>query len=299
MCRIGLHYGNGQGTADGVCDEQQLRLRGRQYIADISTLALSADTEPALSGLIAGDVHLWLCPEGVSPAVQLEQAADKAFSQREMHRYASIGHPARARQFLRSRLLLRGVLARYLDMSPQDVPLAETSNGKPHLIERALPLSFSLSHAGNAVILAVSTYPAIGVDLESVDRAESAYRISRHFFSPEEQRLLESISSGRCKLALSLWTLKESLAKAQDQTIWQGLSRNYFWVDGSRISVTGPSSPDGQIWKLVSGQFYENYVLSLAICGSRIPPHPKQQFTVFRCSPTETKEITFKPELMS
>ncbi len=262
-------------------------------------MALSEDTKPDLSGLIAGDAHLWLFPETASDVEQLEDAAFATLSPQETVRHASISHPVRARQFLRGRMLIRRVLARYLDVSPQGVPLAENLNGKPYLIENSPPLSFNLSHSNSAIILAVSMYPAIGIDLENLDRAESAYRISRHFFSPEEQRFLDSMGSERYKFALSLWTLKESIVKAEGSTIWQGLNKNYLRIEGSRISVIKLPSPNNQNWKFASGLFLENHMLSLAIKGNWTLPHKKLRLPVYCYGQTVSERTAFTPELVS
>jgi 4'-phosphopantetheinyl transferase len=262
-------------------------------------VALSEDTTPDLSGLTAGDAHLWLFPEAASDVEQLEDAASATLSSQETARHASISHPVRAKQFLHSRMLLRGVLAQYLDISPQSVLLTENPNGKPYLFENSPSLSFNLSHSNSAIILAVSTHPAIGIDLENLDRAESAYRISRHFFSPEEQQFLDSMGPERHKFALSLWTLKESIVKAQGDTIWQGLNKNYLRIEDSLISVIELPSPNSPNWKLASGLFLENYMLSLAIRGNWTLPHKKLRLPIYCYGQTVSERAAFTPELVS
>lgn len=73
----------------------------------------------------------------------------------------------------------------------------------------------SLSHSGgHAALVTAPSSLRVGVDLE-VSRPRDVLRIARFAFDPSEVRALESAADGtRESLFYTLWTLKESLAKA-------------------------------------------------------------------------------------
>lgn len=59
---------------------------------------------------------------------------------------------------------LRQVLARYLDLTPEEVELTVDEHGKPHLVDGQL--HFNLSHSGALALIAVCGDREVGVDVE-------------------------------------------------------------------------------------------------------------------------------------
>jgi 4'-phosphopantetheinyl transferase len=62
--------------------------------------------------------------------------------------------------------VLRVILARYLERTPQSLSFRYGPAGKPHLARGAV--RFNLSHAGDLVLCAVSRTPHVGVDVEQL-----------------------------------------------------------------------------------------------------------------------------------
>jgi phosphopantetheinyl transferase len=164
------------------------------------------------------------------------------------------------------RILLRRVLARYLGEDPADLDFQYNANGKPELANPfALNISFSLSNSGSEIVLAVTSALAIGVDLETVDRAGAALRISQMFFSASEIQHLESVGTKASVHALILWSLKESIVKANGETVWDGLARLPLAIEGHRIYWPSAQHTGSPHWQLVAGGFGQNCVLAFAV----------------------------------
>jgi phosphopantetheinyl transferase len=219
-------------------------------------------SRPALS---SGEVHLWSLPDDPSCLDRLRVEGIGLLSASENQRFNDFKHPHTAERFLLGRILLRKVLAQYLDMNPAAFEFYINKNGKPELDQSiAQGLSFNLSHTAATVVLAVAQVPAIGIDIETVARAGKAYRIAQHFFSPLEQRRLRVAGKARAHQALMLWGLKESIAKAQGCTIWRALTNVSLAIEGPRIRWLFPPGEDGLIWRLAAGNFRKDFVFSLA-----------------------------------
>jgi phosphopantetheinyl transferase len=147
--------------------------------------------------------------------VSAESATDDpsvVLSPDELARMESFGHPDRRRGFAFGRMAARGLLAEWLGVSPDNVPLAVASDGgvvvDGHLIH------VSISHAGHgpsAQSIAVIAERPIGVDLEEiVPRRDDLYRRILH---PDEYGLLQTLGLNHNEATVLLWSLKESVLK--------------------------------------------------------------------------------------
>ena len=217
--------------------------------------------------LAESDVHLWFLHNDLPGVEALCGESLDLLSPDERERYRSLRHPARARQFLLGRLLMRRSLAAHIDMTESEIKFVYGPNGKPELDAAvASNLAFSLSHARTASVVAVARVERIGVDLELLDRASSVLRIARRFFSNEELRHLHIEDKYAEATAMALWGLKESVVKADGNTIWEGLSAVSLAFDGNRIRWLSPP-PGGRDseWLLMSGLYRTDCSLALAI----------------------------------
>ena len=101
----------------------------------------------------------------------------------EKQRHDRMKHRLAADRFILGRILLRRVLARYLGEDPTDLKFRYGANGKPDLVNSfGMKLSFNLSNSASEIVVAVTSAPAIGIDLETMDRAGAAHRISQQIF---------------------------------------------------------------------------------------------------------------------
>ncbi len=213
-----------------------------------------------------GHVHLWQLPDQQPDIERIRAKGKDLLSPEERQRSDGMKHPLVADRFVLGRILLRRVLARYLDEEPADLAFQYNANGKPELVELSGPkISFNLSHSASNIVLAVAAAPAIGVDLEPVDRADTAYRISQRFFSTNEIRQLEALGPKAASHALMLWSLKESIVKARGETVWDGLAKISLAIEGRRILWSSAGSTERSGWQLAAGTFGENHLLALAV----------------------------------
>jgi 4'-phosphopantetheinyl transferase len=116
-------------------------------------------------------------------------------------------------RFVRRRVLLRRVLARYAGCAPADVAYAVNDYGKPTLVGHP-ELHFSASASGGRAEIAVG--PAeLGIDVEQVVPSDDLDAVAERFFAPDERRQLRGVEDFfRC------WSRKEAYVKA----VGQGLS---------------------------------------------------------------------------
>jgi len=114
--------------------------------------------------------------------------------------------------FARARILLRIMLARYLNISPRDIVFDYAEHGKPFLPQHP-ELQFNLSHSGNQALLAVGQTHPLGVDIERYsDRPYEG--IGSHVFSIEENNILKNMSpSLKPMVFFNFWAQKEAFIK--------------------------------------------------------------------------------------
>ncbi|SDY87487.1 4'-phosphopantetheinyl transferase superfamily protein [Nitrosomonas sp. Nm33] len=110
-------------------------------------------------------------------------------------------------RFIATRAALRRLLAECVMVSPQALRIVTNSFGKPHLHAHS-GIAFSVSHAGNFALIALSTQGEVGVDIEQCHR--DVANLEAHVLSSVE-RAWKIWSS---KNFIELWVVKESVLKA-------------------------------------------------------------------------------------
>ena len=107
---------------------------------------------------------------------------------------------------------------------PLDLKFNYGRNGKPYFQD--YPFYFNLSHSGEYVFCAISDRE-VGVDIQQFRPVEEV-RLTRRFFSEEEQKILERCldREERRKLFYRLWTRKEAYGKLTGEGISASMGRN-------------------------------------------------------------------------
>ena len=118
-------------------------------------------------------------------------------------------------RYVASHAMLRLVLSRYVGASAEKLEFEVGDRGKPRLAQgRDFPLSFNLSHSGDAALLAVSGTPEVGVDLEEIRDDVDVRALSRSALSAAELRVLHSAPIERQRLLFfRSWVRKEAVLK--------------------------------------------------------------------------------------
>ncbi len=280
-------------------DETRRRCRHVSYFSSLGLIEVSvvAKSQDLPATLPPGEVHLWCLPDDPACVGSICTDGIALLSLPEKQHFADMTHRPMAKRFLQGRLLMRRVLARYLGEEPTALAFRYNANGKPELDGLpATPLSFNLSHSASDVVLAVARTSAIGVDIESMHRADAAHRISQRFFSKSEIRDLEALGAEAPERALMLWALKESIVKANGDTVWDGLAKISLAIEGRRIDWPSSHNSDGSTWRLAGGPFRGKCFLAFAVKSSGDQTGESLVFQTYRLGKDTVEIFGFEPE---
>jgi len=127
---------------------------------------------------------------------------------------------------------IRALLALYLGVARDRVPIARDAGGRPTV--GAAGISLSVSHSGDDLVVAVAAGQPVGVDVECL-RAGPWNLLPSQALTPSELATLEhEVGMERDRAFLRFWTRKEALLKAAGV----GLA-----VDPRELEVSGPGLP--------------------------------------------------------
>jgi 4'-phosphopantetheinyl transferase len=144
---------------------------------------------------------------------ELAQLLDRA----ELDRRARLRRVEDRDRLLVGAALVRLAVAHRLGCSPLDVRLDRTCDcGEPHgkpRVTTPAPVEISISHAGAAVVVAVSDGPAVGVDVERVDPTLDRTSLVDEVLSDVEQARLAGAPLSAAEF-FAVWTRKEAVLKA-------------------------------------------------------------------------------------
>ena len=177
------------------------------------------------------------------------------------------------RRFIVSRVTLRRILGRYLDIDPPRVMFSYTPQGKPMLAAGCGDgtLRFNLSHSGEYALVAVVRCAEIGVDLECVRRLPDVKEMADRCFSPVERALFHALpANDQLEAFFNCWTRKEAFLKA----LGDGLARPLGSFDVSLtpgqpaklLQVTGDSR-EASRWTLWGFSVMPGTVAAVAVEG--------------------------------
>jgi 4'-phosphopantetheinyl transferase len=136
-------------------------------------------------------------------------------SESERERVGRFVRPARKRQFIAGRALLRLALARVLGIAPQDVSLLDRPGQAPMLTRPACTqVGFSISHSGPWVGCAVSDAGRVGFDIELIDPERDIHALADQAFDEQQRAWLASRPrESRVRDFYSLWSAAEARFK--------------------------------------------------------------------------------------
>lgn len=168
---------------------------------------------------------------------------------------------ARARRFrqeddatrhLLGRGLARLALARAMACAPEELAIQLSEKGKPYLDEGP---SFSISHSGNEVVVALGDGGRIGIDVEAIRPIRDLMKLARSSFTEDEVLHLQEFPlEQRQRAFFRVWVRKEAMLKALGSGL-SGLSHVSVWArEGSDNMLRRLDSEVGRIdqWKVVS-----------------------------------------------
>ncbi len=114
-------------------------------------------------------------------------------------------------QFAFSRGILRIILSRYLNQSPQKIHLRYGANGKPNLPN----MKFNMSHSADMLVIAITKRIDLGIDVERMRPLPELTIMAQDNFSLAEQAALFALPEAeRTRAFFNCWTRKEAYIKA-------------------------------------------------------------------------------------
>ncbi len=128
------------------------------------------------------------------------------------------------KKFVKTRGVLRQILASYLDLKPQKIIINTAKYGKPYLLNNGL--NFNLSHTGNQFVIAVCNTGCIGVDVEQCEDRKGISGLVEKCFSSVERDYWNNLSDKQKVIMFyRFWVRKESFVKAVGRGIALGLDQ--------------------------------------------------------------------------
>ncbi len=171
----------------------------------------SADRLPEPDPAGRPDVHL----ARVAPGLAHAERHAGVLSAAERARLARFAVAADRDRYLAAHVALRILLGERLGQRPEDVPITHAACagcGGPHgrPVVPGNPVHFSLSHAGEFFVIALSDHAVVGVDIEHVPP-----RPLPGALHPEEEDELALLAPADRPAAFArAWTRKEAVLKA-------------------------------------------------------------------------------------
>ncbi len=153
-------------------------------------------------------VHI-VDPSAISPEQALASITEEEIARANQFRFAPD-----ATRWISFRAQLRLILGNALSLPPTDVPILTGSQGKPLLAPPHSDLHFNLSHCSDLGLVALCHDGPVGIDLESLGRAEDLLECETMFCHPAEIEILPETSPARASRLLEIWTAKEAILKA-------------------------------------------------------------------------------------
>jgi 4'-phosphopantetheinyl transferase len=223
--------------------------------------------------ITSSQVHVWQAsldrPTSAIEALAQLLAAD------EQQRAARFRFESDRRKFIVARGLLRSILARYLDIPPDQIQFSYGERGKPELSSAYAKgdLKFNVSHSQEQALYAIALDRSVGIDLEYI-RPIDAAALSQRFFSPAEAAIIASLTGAeqhRC--FFKGWTQKEAYLKATGDGLG-GLESVQVSLQGSMglIKLNGDAER-AAAWTTQEITVNADYIAALVVRGMQPDIH--------------------------
>jgi len=215
-------------------------------------------------------VDVWIIP------IPVELPERPSLSEAEWAR-AERMFPVPQKTFIASHYALRRILARYLEIAPDQIEFEVDAYRKPSL-RGATSLSFNLSHSEELALVAVTRGRQIGVDVEFVRPIDEMEALVERFFTREENWEFSRLDAqARTEAFLRLWTRKEALLKAMGPGLHTPLNRFRVPLEAAaideRLTIIEDDTGAALDWSLFAFEPAPQYVGAVVVEGQvDVPP---------------------------
>lgn len=150
-----------------------------------------------------------------------------------------------------SRMLLKKIISKKLNVEIRDIVLDYTLKGKPYLIKPSNKLFFNISHTEGTIAIVIAPFE-VGVDVENIKTRIFSDNIINYVFH-EDEKILINKHKDQNFMKFLFWTRKESLLKA----IGVGLIDNISSINSSLTN----NYLFGKSWKTQSFNLLKNNII--------------------------------------
>ncbi|MFI0820430.1 4'-phosphopantetheinyl transferase family protein [Streptomyces sp. NPDC021098] len=229
-----------------------------------------------------GEVAVWLLriPPSAAAATAI---ADRMLDAHERERAAGMRHETARERYVTSHVGLRTLLGGYLGADPADIVFTRETCGmpdcdKPHgrpAVAGDGTLAFSLSHAGDAALCAVSGGAPVGADIEERSPRRTGARLDGLIgqLHPGERAAIAALpdEERRERAFMSCWVRKEAYLKGIGTGLPGGLRTHYVGLaeDIGAPAPTEVSTPPG--WAFADLPAPTGYHAAVAVRADAAP----------------------------
>ena len=176
--------------------------------------------------------------------------------------------PSRGLIYHFSRGCLRHAMSHMTGLEALDIPL-KADPGEPPILAEGWG-HISMSHCSDALLIGWSS-SKIGVDIERKDRQFQAYKLSKRFFSKDENSEIANLTPNQAKeLVLKRWVVKEAAVKWQRGKIANNINQ---WIWKNKSSSMAHHKKLGHKVK-VYAQNHDQWTYAIAIDEDSITRKP-------------------------
>ena len=158
---------------------------------------------------------------------------------------------------LYAQLLLKKCMSTLLQIPPCEIHIQQEALQKPTLISNK-NIDFNYSHTRNAILLGISAYGKIGVDIESASPSQHIPNDLHTFFHKCEIEYIENAYDSK-KAFFEIWTKKEAYTKY----LGLGLSADLVSINMLSSSMDVHSitwQQDSYIYSVYADEIFERHV---------------------------------------
>lgn len=188
---------------------------------------------------------------------------------------------SRQGRFIATRALVRRALSDSCGAgdAPKAWSFSENEYGKPRVSQAdsgGEAIEFSVSHTDELTVVAVMRGVAIGVDVEDTSVDLPWLEVARHFFAPEEIKLLACCEEAEGKSRFyAYWTAKESVLKALGcglQGRLDGVIVDFACAEGEgiKVSLVERRHGDSSEVSVMQFRYRQRFLISVCVDGAAL-----------------------------
>lgn len=227
------------------------------------------------------EIHVWQLEQADFELAELRRECLAWLTKPELARFNRFQFDRHRKQLLLGRVLMRAALSCYdRSVAPASWQFIHNDYGKPAISpqQNSAAVYFNLSHSAEKVVLAVSRFEGIGVDIECARKPRRIAAIAQRYFSQKEAAALlalpETLQQARF---YDLWTLKEAYIKACGMGLaipLQHFSYGFLGEDRLDLEFDAQRNDDAAAWQLWQLDAGSDFRLALAAkAGGAVSAH--------------------------